>query len=133
MLFGLEVLGFGLCGTPSPGPAPSVQGVPAGTVGPAGTWGPSRRGGQRWGELLGGLGWCWGLPGPRPRPRLAVLGVALEGEAQFAVMRGHKAGGGSAQPPAPAPGALQSLQPQLLLLEPAEAAPTEGRVLFHQP
>ena len=133
MLFGLEVLGFGLCRTPSPGSAPSVQGIPAGTVGPAGTWGPAGRGGRRGGELLGGLRRRWGLPGPRPRPGLAVLGVALEGEAQFAVVRGHEAGGGSAQPPAPAPGALQSLQPQLLLLEPAKAPPTEGGVLLHQP
>lgn len=62
-----------------------------------------------------------------------MLGVALEGEAQLAVVRGHKAGRGPAQTPTPAPRALQSLQPQLLLLEPAEAATTESRVLLHQP
>lgn len=133
VLFRLEVLGFGLRRTSSPGSAPSVQGVPAGTVGPTGTRGPAGRGGWRRSELLGGLGWHWGLPGPRPGPGLTVLGVALEGETQLAVVRGHEAGGGPAQPPTPAPGALQSLQPQLLLLEPAKAAPAEGRVLLHQP
>lgn len=61
-----------------------------------------------------------------------MLRVALEGEAQLAIMRGYKASWGPAQSPTPAPGALQSLQPQLLLLEPAKATATEGRVLFHQ-
>lgn len=61
-----------------------------------------------------------------------MLRVAFEGEAQLAIMRGHKAGWRPAQSPTPAPSALQSLQPQLLLLEPAKAAATEGRVLFHQ-
>lgn len=62
-----------------------------------------------------------------------MLGVALEGEAQLTVVRRYKAGWGPAQTPAPAPRALQSLQPQLLLLEPTKAASAEGRVLLHQP
>lgn len=62
-----------------------------------------------------------------------MLRVAFEGEAQLAVVGGHKAGWRPAQSPTPAPRALQSLQPQLLLLEPAKAATTEGRILFHQP
>lgn len=62
-------------------------------------------------------------------PRVAVLRVALEGEAQLAVLRGDEAAGPSAllrllQ--------LQVLQAQLLLAEPTEAPPAEGGVLLHQ-
>lgn len=75
-----------------------------------------------------------------------MLRVALEGEFQLAVLRGNEASRSGKVDHAlpargPAPSAqplgdlllLQVLQARLLLFEPAQAAPPEGGVFFHQP
>lgn len=98
------------------GRGPPVQGSPAGTP-----RGRGRRGGAVFG--LGGI--------PAGPPSQAVLGVALEGEAQLGVLGGWVEARGS-------PGRLGGLraaphEPSLLLAQPAQPPPPERRVLLHQP
>lgn len=128
--FGLEVLGSSGCVEPTlPGPGPR----PGSSCGDGGTFGDLGAFAQgvavEWQSSSGAVV-VLGTPQPGPSQGLPVLGLLLK-RPQFAVMRGLARAGVCAAPPGPR--ALQSLQPQLLLLEPAGAARAKSRVLLHQP